>query len=108
MPHDPLRSVRWSAIALYSWIGGAAAAELPGVADPAAPTAPLDYQSVFSNYSRPKLGPVMDWKKANDVVREVGGFAGALKDDPSPPAASTSPAEGRAAPAGSGGHGGHK
>ncbi len=109
MSHHPLRPVRWSAVVLCSWIGSAAAAELPAVADPAAPVAPLDYQSVFSSYSKPQLAPAMDWKKANDVVREVGGFAGAMKDEPSQPASPpTSPAEGRAAPAGSGGHGGHK
>lgn len=60
----------------------AMAGPFPSVADPASPYAPLQYHSPFENYRRAPSTAVGDWRQANDRVREVGGFAGALKDDP--------------------------
>lgn len=54
----------------------------PPAADPAADTPRVEYLSVFENYRRPAGTAAGDWRHANDRVREVGGFAGSLKDDP--------------------------
>lgn len=70
--------------------------------DPAAPAPGLEYRSAFSDYKKPRFEAAADWRKTNDVVREVGGFAGALKEDG--PAAAM-PAE---PPPADGGHAGHK
>lgn len=91
----------------------AAAADLPAVADPSAPAAPLDYRSVFSGYTKPVFGPAGDWKQANQVVRDVGGFAGVMKDgagdghDQSNTPADAQPAARPGSAAGHGGHTGH-
>lgn len=84
----------------------AAAEPKPNPADPAADVAGLEYRSAFSDYKRPQFETVGDWRKINDLVHAVGGFAGALKEDapapdaaPPPPAASQPPA---------GGHSRHK
>ena len=79
------------------------AAEPPtGVLAPNAPTAPLPYQSAFSGYKRTQFEDKIDWRKANDAVRDVGGHMGAIKSDNTdelPPKAG-----GEATP---GGHAGH-
>lgn len=69
----------------------------PNPADPAAAAAPLSYRSAFSHDLRPQQPPRGDWRQANDRVRAVGGFAGALKDSAAPPHDSQSHQ-----------HGGHK
>ncbi len=53
----------------------------PNPADPAAAAVPLTYRSAFSTELRPQQPPRGDWRQANDRVRAVGGFAGALKDE---------------------------
>lgn len=74
----------WSLLA--SWLPFAALAAEPSQihpnpADPGAAAAPLHYRSAFSSDLRPQQPPRGDWRQANDRVRAVGGFAGALKDD---------------------------
>jgi len=98
MPTCPIRSALLSTALLAATPLAASADPLPVVADPAAPSAPLEYRSPFSGYQRPRLDGVADWRRSNEVVREVGGFAGSLKDPPPPPGG---------APAAPGGHKGH-
>jgi hypothetical protein len=59
----------------------------------AAPTAPdvAPYRSAFAEY-RPWRGqePAVDWKRANDEMKRLGGHAGHLREkaqQPEPPAA---------------------
>ncbi|MFN4163005.1 MAG: hypothetical protein ACK4GK_00415 [Ferrovibrio sp.] len=73
-----------------------------GVLAPNAPNAPLPYPSAFSGYKRTQFEDKIDWRKANDAVRDVGGHMGAIKSD-SPDELPTK-AAGDAAP---GGHAGH-
>ena len=43
----------------------------------AAPTAPaptFEYRSAFEGYRSFESGEVQDWRKANDTVREIGGW----------------------------------
>lgn len=98
MPTCLIRSALLSAALLAATPLAAIADPLPVVADPAAPAAALEYRSPFSGYQRPRLDGVADWRRSNEVVREVGGFAGSLKDPPPPPGG---------APAAPGGHKGH-
>ena len=53
----------------------------------AATTAPdvAPYRSAFADY-RPWRGqePTVDWKRANDEMRRLGGHAGHLRDKPQP------------------------
>jgi hypothetical protein len=87
----------------------------PDPADPNAVVPPHRYVSDFAAYRRPQFEQTLDWRQANDTVRDVGGHAGALKgDDGEPSAASqTAPASGKpkmhhGGHHGHGGHGGHK
>jgi hypothetical protein len=71
------------------------AAETPNVgrpdpADPAAPTLPVSYESAFEGYQPFRDVTRIPWKDTNRTVGQVGGHAGALKDEPpgdAPPAA---------------------
>lgn len=56
----------------------------PDPADTAAATPPLTYQSVFAGSRLGDNAPPLDWRQANDAVRETGGHGGALKDDAAP------------------------
>lgn len=82
----------------------------PNPADPNAAVPPHRYVSDFATYRKPQFEQKLDWREANDIVRDVGGHAGALKEPGGQPAA------GQAAPAagqpmmqhsGHAGHGGH-
>lgn len=86
-------------------------------ADPNAAVAPQRYVSDFSSYRKPQFEQTLDWRRANDIVRDVGGHAGALKDAEEPSAAApTVPAPGKpgmhhgehSGHSGHGGHGGHR
>jgi hypothetical protein len=59
-----------------------AADRRPDPADPAILVPAPDYQSVFAGYRKPGADERLDWRQANDVVRDVGGHAGALKQAP--------------------------
>jgi hypothetical protein len=86
----------------------------PDPADPAAVVPPHRYVSDFASYRKPQFEQKLDWRQANDTVRDVGGHAGALKDAPEQPAgqmpAHHGPAHHRPAMTHSNhsGHGGHK
>lgn len=56
----------------------------PDPANAAAVTPPLTYQSVFTGSRQGDNAPPLDWRQANDAVRETGGHGGALKDDAAP------------------------
>ncbi len=61
-----------------------AADKRPDPADPTAVVPPHRYVSDFASYRKPQFEQKLDWRQANDTVRDVGGHAGALKgvDDP--------------------------
>ncbi len=89
----------------------------PDPADPNAAVSPQRYVSDFSSYRKPQFEQPLDWRRANEIVRDVGGHAGALKDAEEPSAAApTAPAPGKpgmhhgghAGHSGHGGHGGHR
>jgi hypothetical protein len=86
----------------------------PDPADPNAAVPPHRYISDFAAYRRPQFEQTLDWRQANDTVRDVGGHAGALKGNDEPPAASqTAPVSGKpkmhhGGHHGHGGHGGHR
>jgi len=72
-------------IALSIAAGAAPAAETRlQPSDAAAPVPPLQYQSVFSSYRQPQAERKLDWKQANDTVRDVGGHAGAMQEEAAP------------------------
>lgn len=60
-----------------------AKAQQPNPADPSAAVPVTEYQSAFNGYHKPQFEQKLDWRQANEVVRDVGGHAGALKDQPS-------------------------
>lgn len=55
-------------------------------ADADAPVPATVYQSAFAGYRSGGTEEKIDWRRANDAVRETGGHAGALKDAPASPA----------------------
>lgn len=78
-------------------------------ADPAVSVPAIQYQSAFGDYRKPQFEEKLDWRQANDAVRDVGGHMGALKDAPAATghnhsSAPAAPASGPAA----GGHAGHR
>lgn len=85
----------------------------PDPADPNAAVPSHRYVSDFAIYRKPQFEQKLDWREANDIVRDVGGHAGSLKDaDEQPAARQTAPASGKSmmqhgGHAGHGGHGGH-
>lgn len=83
-----------------------AADKRPDPADPAAVVPPHRYVSDFASYRKPQFEQKLDWRQANDTVRDVGGHAGALKgvDEPPQPAHSGPGMK----HGGHGHHGGHK
>lgn len=58
----------------------AAAQQQPNPADAAAPSADATYRSVFADYRSPQFEQKLEWRQANDAVRDVGGHMGALKE----------------------------
>jgi hypothetical protein len=84
----------------------------PDPADPNAAVPPHRYASDFVTYRRPQFEQTLDWRQANDAVRDVGGHAGALKGDDEPPAGQSATASGKPKMHHGGhhhgGHGGHK
>lgn len=102
-----------------STLGGAAivvALALPAIAqqaanpaDPAVSVPATQYQSAFGDYRKPQFEQKLDWRQANDAVRDVGGHMGALKDAPASTGLnrSSAPAAPAAGPA-AGGHAGHR
>ena len=73
------------AAALALLLGSAsfqAKAQQPNPADPSAAVPVTEYQSAFTGYRKPQFEQKLDWRQANDTVRDVGGHAGALKDQP--------------------------
>jgi hypothetical protein len=72
----------------------------PQPADPDADVPVLQYRSVFAEPAA-RSDRRIDWRQANDTVREVGGHAGTLRDS----AAASAPAADR--PHGYGSHHGH-
>lgn len=78
----------------------------PHPADPTADVPVSDYQSVFAGYRKAAFDEKLDWKQANDAVRDVGGHAGAMKDMPHERRQDMIPHSGHGrSPMG---HGGHK
>ncbi len=76
-------------------------------ADPEADVPVLQYRSVFA--MPPGRGDArIDWRQANDTVREVGGHAGALQDVTMSPAPAADPAHGHHGQHGPHGHHGHQ
>lgn len=68
----------------------------PDPTDPNAAVPPHRYVSDFAAYRKPQFEQKLDWRQANDIVRDVGGHAGALKEaDGSPGASQTAPASGK-------------
>lgn len=89
-----------------------AADKRPDPADPAAVVLPHRYVSDFASYRKPQFEQKLDWRQANDTVRDVGGHAGALKGAYEP-RANQAPAQSRpemhhGQHSGHSGHGGHK
>ena len=86
----------------------------PDPADPDAAVPPHRYVSDFSSYRQPQFDQKLDWRQANDTVRDVGGHAGALKgayEQPANQAPAQSKPEmnhGGMNHGGHAGHGGHK
>lgn len=73
------------AAALALLLGSAsfqAKAQQPNPADPRVAVPVTEYQSAFTGYLKPQFEQRLDWRQANDTVRDVGGHAGALKDQP--------------------------
>lgn len=85
----------------------------PDPADPNAAVPPHRYVSDFATYRKPQFERKLDWREANDIVRDVGGHAGALEEaDGQPAGGQAAPAAGKpmmqhGGHAGHGGHGGH-
>lgn len=80
----------------------------PDPADPNAAVPPHRYVSEFTSYRPPQFEQKLDWRQANDTVRDVGGHAGALKgvdEQPRPQPAHSGPGMKHG---GHGHHGGHK
>jgi hypothetical protein len=78
--------------------------------DPANPNAAVPehrYVSAFTSYRKPEFEQKLDWRQANDTVRDVGGHGGALKGvyEQSATPAPSKPAMNHG---GHGGHGGHR
>lgn len=71
------------AAALALLLGSAVQAEAqqPNPADSSAAVPVTEYQSAFTGYRKPEFEQKLDWRQANDTVRDVGGHAGALKDE---------------------------
>lgn len=86
-----------------------AADKRPDPADPAAVVPPHRYVSDFASYRKPQFEQKLDWRQANDTVRDVGGHAGALKgvDEPLRPPQPADSGPGMKH-GGHGHHGGHK
>jgi hypothetical protein len=79
-------------------------------ADPKTPSAMREPVSAYAGYRRFQEDPIASWREVNDEVARIGGHAGALKEDPASPAASSGTASGTggASDRGQGGmHGGH-
>lgn len=65
--------------ALAAFIAGTATAQRadrPDPLDPGAPVARIEYRSAFEDYRAFVDEETVDWRKANDDVREAGGHAG--------------------------------
>ena len=100
--------------ALAALIAGTAAgqsAERPDPLDPKAPVARIEYRSAFEGYRAFADEEIVDWRKANDDVREAGGHAG-HKPGQGPGTRSSKPQPGSPATSGrpqdQGGHGAHR
>lgn len=95
-----------------SLTGGPAGPTLAGEkrADPADPNAavpPHRYVSELAAYRKPQFEQKLDWRQANDTVREVGGHAGSLNDMPEAAASPSRPAMNHGGHDGHGNHGRH-
>lgn len=65
---------------ITSLAGSASAGEKrPDPADPNAVVPEHRYVSDFTSYRKPDFDQPLDWRQANDTVRDVGGHGGALK-----------------------------
>ena len=53
-------------------------------ADPDVPVPATAYQSAFTSYHKAGFEEKVDWRRANDAVREAGGHAGMLQDSGAP------------------------
>ncbi|MBS4047530.1 MAG: hypothetical protein KG075_14390 [Alphaproteobacteria bacterium] len=80
----------------------------PDPADPQAVVPPHRYVSDFASYRQPQFEQKLDWRQANDTVRDVGGHAGALKGADEPPRTQAEHAGPGMKHGGHGHHGGHK
>ncbi|MGE4243640.1 hypothetical protein [Ramlibacter sp.] len=70
---------------------GIAAAQIAQI-EPSAPSTPsLTYESAFQTYRPFEAGDVQDWRRSNDIVREVGGWRAYAREIHGAPA-STAPA----------------
>lgn len=110
-----MQSAAFTLLMLILGLAEAASAgdKRPDPADPEAVVPPHRYISDFASYRQPQFEQKLDWRQANDTVRDVGGHAGALKGAPTQAAeqpADQAPAHHRPAMphAGHAGHGGHK
>lgn len=79
-------------------------------ADPDAAVPPQNYRSDFASYRKPQFEQKIDWRTANDTVRDVGGHAGAMQDTDAQTGVQAAPAPGQSTMHHHGhmGHGGRK
>jgi hypothetical protein len=97
---------------LTTSLAGAASAgeKRPDPADPNAVVPEHRYISDFTSYRKPQFEQKLDWRQANDIVRDVGGHGGALRGAYEQPAMQNAPAPPKPTMnhSGHGGHGGHQ
>src|SRR5690349_15251967 len=77
-PH--LHAAAFALLAAMTPLAAAAADRRPHPADADAPVPAAVYHSAFTEHRKPAADGKIDWRRANDAVREAGGHAGALKD----------------------------
>lgn len=97
---------------LTTSLAGAASAgeKRPDPADPNAVVPEHRYVSEFTSYRKPQFEQMLDWRQANDTVRDVGGHTGALKGASEQPSARDTPPPSKPAMhhGGHGNRGGHR
>jgi hypothetical protein len=97
-----IRTILLGAAALAASVAAGAQTAAPAASQQAAPATSqaAPYSSAFEGYRSFSADEVRDWRKANDTVREIGGWRAYAREiqGGSPPAPSAAPAH-PAAPA---------
>ena len=93
------------AAAVVLLVAGSAAAQESSVLDPKAKNPGVVFRSVFEDYRPFGEQKPVDWRQANDEVRDVGGHLGLAKGQG--PGGQTSKPQPGSPEASGGAHGGH-